>query len=125
VPGGGQELVKAEQLKRILDTVSAEAQITVVASPPIDRSSEALLWAGVTDAVVLVVPIPGARRKHLRAAIDALRVAGRRFVGTVVTDAPSSRGYRFGTPATSAPPPSDFIGADATERHEPGLGRAR
>jgi tyrosine-protein kinase len=125
VPGGGQELVKAEQLKRILDTVSAEAQITVVASPRIDRSSEALLWAGVTDAVVLVVPIPGARRKDLRVAIDALRVAGRRFVGTIVTDAPSSRGYRFGAPATSAPPPSDFIGADATERHEPGLGRAR
>jgi capsular polysaccharide biosynthesis protein/Mrp family chromosome partitioning ATPase len=122
VPGSGGELVKAEQLRRILETVQREAQIVVVAAPAVDRSSEGLLWAGVTDAVCLVVGIPGARRRSLRAAVDALNVAGKRFVGAIVTNAPQQRGYRFAAP--DARLREALLRADAAERHEPDLGSA-
>jgi capsular polysaccharide biosynthesis protein/Mrp family chromosome partitioning ATPase len=126
VPGSGPELLRAEDLRRIMGEVHGEAQMTIVASPPMDRSSEALLWAGTTDVVILVVPIPGARRRDVNAAVDALQVAGKRFVGTVIADAPQRRGYRFARPPAALGAGGRAISpGDPPERHEPDLGPAR
>jgi capsular polysaccharide biosynthesis protein/Mrp family chromosome partitioning ATPase len=99
VPGGlGGEVVRTDRLKAILDAALQHAQVVIVTAAPPDRSPEALLWAGMIDAIVLVVPMPGTRRRHVRAAVQALQVARKRFIGAILTDAPLPGRYRFRAP---------------------------
>jgi capsular polysaccharide biosynthesis protein len=105
VPGTiGGEFVRTDRLKAVLDTALREAQVAIVTTPPPDRSPEALLWAGLIDAIVLVVPLPGTKRRRVREAVQALQVARKRFIGAVVTDGPLAGRYRFRRPLEGEPP---------------------
>jgi capsular polysaccharide biosynthesis protein/Mrp family chromosome partitioning ATPase len=110
VPGAiGTDVVRTDRLQAILDAALKKAQVAIVTTAPPDRSPEALIWAGLIDAIVLVVPTPGTRRRHIRTAVRALHVARKRFIGTILTDAPLSGRYRFRRPlesrqGTGAPP---------------------
>lgn len=99
VPGTtGAEVVRTDRLKAVLDAALREAQIAIVTTPPPNRSPEALLWAGLIDAIVLVVPLPGTKRRRVREAVHAMQVARKRFIGAVVTDGPLAARYRFRRP---------------------------
>lgn len=104
VPGAiGADVVRTDRLQAILDAALNKAQVAIVTTPPPDRSPEALIWAGLIDAIVLVVPMPGTRRRHIRVAVQALQVARKRFIGTILTDPPLSARYRFRRPLESRP----------------------
>ena len=94
----GAEVVRSDRLKAVLDGALREAQVAIVTTPPPDRSPEALLWAGLIDAIVLVVSLPGTKRRRARDAVRALSVARKRFIGAVVTDGPLPGRYRFRRP---------------------------
>lgn len=94
----GGDIVRADRLRTILDGALSDSQVAIVTTPPPDRSPEAMLWAGLIDAIVLVAPMPGTRRRHLRGAVQALQVARKRFLGVVVTDAQLPARYRFRRP---------------------------
>ena len=94
----GGEVVRTDRLQAILNTALRDSQVAIVTAAPPDRSPEAMLWAGLIDAIVLVAPMPGTRRRHLRAAVQALQVARKRFIGVVLTDAQLPTRYRFPRP---------------------------
>jgi capsular polysaccharide biosynthesis protein/Mrp family chromosome partitioning ATPase len=118
VPGTiGGEIIRTDRLKAVLDAALREAQVAIVTTPPPDRSPEALLWAGLIDAIVLVVPLPGTKRRRVRDAVHALSVARKRFVGAVVTDGPLAGRYRFRRPLEGeAPPETRGIRVDRAPR---------
>ena len=94
----GSDVVRTDRLKAILDAGLKKAQVVIVTTAPPDRSPEALIWAGLIDAIVLVVPMPGSRRRNVRAAVDSLLVARKRLIGAVMTDAPLPGRYGFRRP---------------------------
>lgn len=99
VPAGlGGKVVRTDRLNAMLDAALEHAQVAIITAAPPDRSPEALLWAGMIDVIVLVVPMPGSRRRHVRAAVHALQVARKRFIGAILTDATMGRGRLFRRP---------------------------
>ena len=90
----GRDLGRIEDLHFVVDKLASTADVVVVTSPPVDRSPEAMLWARFVDAIVLVVPHPGARRQDLAASVEAIQLAGLKdkLVGTILSEqATSSR----------------------------------
>ncbi len=93
VPSGAdRDLGRVQHLEDALETLAASCEVVVITSPPIDRSSEGLLWARLVDAIVLVVPHPGGRRRDVASSMEALQQAGLKLTGTILTEpAPSPR----------------------------------
>lgn len=118
VPGTtAGEVVRTDRLQGILDTALRQSQVAIVTTAPPDASPEALLWAGLMDAIVLVVPMPGTRRGRVRDAVQSLQVARKRFVGAIVTDAAQTGRYRFRRPLDAQRPmASNGIRADRAPR---------
>lgn len=95
VPSGtGRDLGRVEHLEHTLERLAATSEVVVIAAPPVDRSSEALLWARLASAIVLVVPYPGARRREVVSSMEALRQAGLKLAGTIVSEPVPSAGLR-------------------------------
>lgn len=85
--GSGRDLGRSQYLEVILDRLAASAEVVVITAPPVDRSPEALMWARLVDAIVLVVPYPSARRRDLASSMEALRLTGLKIAGTVLVEA--------------------------------------
>jgi hypothetical protein len=90
VPAGrGRDLGSVQDRGTILEGLRTGAEVVVITAPPVDRSPEALLWAPLVDVIVLVVPLPGARRGEVNAAVEAMRLGNLQLAGTIVTDSPA------------------------------------
>jgi capsular polysaccharide biosynthesis protein/Mrp family chromosome partitioning ATPase len=83
---GDRDLSRVEDLKRLLDAVRSTADVIVITTPPVDQSPEVAMWAGLVDAIVMVAPLPGTKRREVVAGVEALRLSGRAYTGTIVTE---------------------------------------
>jgi polysaccharide biosynthesis transport protein len=91
----GREPGKVQDLSMVLDRLRAVAEVVVITAPPIDRSPEALLWAPIVDAILMVVPLPGARRAEISSGIETMRNAGIQLAGTILTETASAGSRRL------------------------------
>ena len=78
------EPLELEWAGELLERVLTEADLVVVAAPPVDRSPNALVWSRLADATVLVVERDHTKREEIPAAVDSLRIAGGNVIGTVL-----------------------------------------
>ena len=108
----GSDVVRTDRLRAILDAALKKAQVAIVTAPPPDRSPEALIWAALIDAVILVAPMPGTRRRNARAAADSLLVARKRLIGVAITDAALPARYGFRRPIEPRVPDAPVARAD-------------
>jgi receptor protein-tyrosine kinase len=83
---GNRDLSRVEDLKRLLDAIRTTADVIVITTPPVDQSPEVAMWAGLVDAIVMVAPLPGTKRRDVVASVEALRLSGRAYTGTIVTE---------------------------------------
>jgi Mrp family chromosome partitioning ATPase len=65
-------------------SLSQQFGIVVLDSPPILAAKDALLLAGIVDAVLLVIAAGGADRDEVRRAKDQLEHTGAKVIGAVL-----------------------------------------
>jgi len=79
------EPVDPQAVRRVLDSLRASASLVVVNAPPVGRSPSTLVWAGLADATLIVVPRDRTTRRSLRRAAEALRGADGNVAGAVLS----------------------------------------
>ena len=82
----GSKLMQDTSARRLLDSMRSGSDLVVLSGPPIHRSANALLWARVVDAVVLVVREETTQLENLRYAVESLRLVDANLVGTVLLE---------------------------------------
>jgi succinoglycan biosynthesis transport protein ExoP len=85
-----RDLSRVEDLNRLLAAVRTTADVIVITTPPVDQSPEVALWAGLVDAIAMVTPLPGTKRRDVVASVEALRLSGRSYTGAVITESARS-----------------------------------
>lgn len=115
------EMLDDNAVRRIMDRLLADHDLVIVAGPPTLGSAEALVYARVTDASVVVVRRDQTKRDALAHAVESLTLVGADVLG-VVLDTRSGGRFR-GRSAASAPVP-ELRPATVTPTPEraPGLG---
>ncbi|MES0873926.1 GumC family protein [Sinimarinibacterium thermocellulolyticum] len=99
-----QVMLASERFRALLDTLSARYERIVFDTPPVQLVSDALLFARMMDAVILVARANGTARKIVASAARHLRGAEAPLLGAVLNQvdirrARSSEGgyyYRYG-----------------------------
>ncbi|MGZ6643340.1 MAG: hypothetical protein ACXVFT_16135 [Solirubrobacteraceae bacterium] len=81
------DVVDADEARQVLDEHAA-ADVVLVDTPPLDRSSSGLAWASVADAALMAGQIDRTRRGDLAGGADSLRLVHARLLGTIVGAAP-------------------------------------
>jgi len=76
--------IPAPSMRQILDSVEADFDWIVVDGPPVLESPDVAALAVVADGVVMVVQAGRTKRPVLARAVDLLRKAGARVLGTVL-----------------------------------------
>lgn len=109
---GSLDVLDDGAVRRILDRLTAEHDLVIVAGPPTLGSAEALVYARATDAAVVVVRRDQTKRDALAHAVESLALVGAQVLG-VVLDARSGGRFRRSGPAAPASAP-DFRPASAT-----------
>lgn len=103
-------------VRRLIDRLLTDHDLVIVAGPPALGSAEALVYARVTDASVVVVRRDQTKRDALAHAVESLTLVGATILG-VVLDARS--GGRFRRDVEASGEPLDFGPAVALrEAHE-------
>ena len=81
---GSPRLLESERARRLLGAFGASADVVLLSPPPAGRSPVGLVWAGLTEATLLV---GGRGEPHVREAVEeaveSLRLVGANVVGTV------------------------------------------
>jgi capsular polysaccharide biosynthesis protein/Mrp family chromosome partitioning ATPase len=103
----------AESAEYMLARLRATADIVVVSAPPVNRSSAALVWAGVTDGTLLAVEEGRTSREDLEDALTSLTMVEAKVVGTLLARG-SQRLSKL-----------DGLGETVKDRFAPGLRRPR
>jgi capsular polysaccharide biosynthesis protein len=93
--------VNQANARALLASLGKNHEFVVVHAPPAHRSSDALVWAGAVDGILIVTRRQGPRREDLVATVDSLRAVGGRIVGTTIDEGPVRREW--------AAPPVDQV----------------
>ncbi|MBK6770473.1 MAG: CpsD/CapB family tyrosine-protein kinase [Ardenticatenales bacterium] len=89
-------LLDGPQTGALLARLGAEADIIILASPPVLAVSDAAVLAPLVDGVLLVLAAGRSRRDSTRAAREALDRVGANVLGVVLTEAgPSTADVRY------------------------------
>jgi polysaccharide biosynthesis transport protein len=102
----GTKLMQDTNARKLLDSIKRGSDLVILSGPPVHRSANALLWARVVDAVVLVVREETTQLENLRYAVESLRLVDANLVGTVLLErrrGASRRPPRYSGPRTLAP----------------------
>jgi polysaccharide biosynthesis transport protein len=83
-PRNALDPLELDQATEVLDRVLADADVVVLAVPPVDRSPNSLVWSRVADATILVTERDHTKREQIPAALESLRLAGANVIGTVL-----------------------------------------
>lgn len=87
----GRTMLDASTLEQLRHRLLRDADVLVVAAPPLGRSPAALAWARTADASLLVVSERHTARTDLERALTTLGAARAQLVGTVYVRAARSR----------------------------------
>jgi capsular exopolysaccharide synthesis family protein len=107
IPPNPAELLGSVQMKKLLQTLSANFDHIVIDSPPIANITDGVLLATLVDGVVLVVHGGHSSRELVQRARQLLRGVGARIFGVVlnnvkVHDAGYYYNYSYGSEHTTA-----------------------
>lgn len=86
IPPNPAELLGSLEMASLLDELSARYDYVIIDSPPVLPVTDAVILARYVDGVVLVVKSGNTPRRVVRDATQRLRVAGARFLGTILND---------------------------------------
>jgi len=89
------ELLKPQQLRRLLNDLSGHFDVTILDTPPVLVSADAALLAPLADGAILVVRAGQTDRASAERACQYLIAAGAHFLGAVLND-PAGELARYG-----------------------------
>jgi capsular polysaccharide biosynthesis protein len=82
-------MVEGERVREVLDGLLQSTDVVILSAPPVERSPSTLVWARTADATILVARRGRTSRETVSRAVDALRQARAKLVGTVLTEGSS------------------------------------
>ena len=80
-------LLSSNRLAELLSTLQGEAQYILCDAPPVLAVTDAALWAGKVDGVLLVVNAGRTKREQAKRARDVLEKVRAHIVGAVLVNA--------------------------------------
>lgn len=92
LPPNPVALLSTNRLAELLAQLSADADYVLVDAPPVLAVTDAALWAGKVDGVLLAVHAGRTRREHAQRAKTVLEKVQARIVGAVLLDAEEEAG---------------------------------
>jgi capsular exopolysaccharide synthesis family protein len=115
------DLLEPSRVEAVMAELAGEADVIVFDSPPITEFAEAIVLAGVVDAVLVAVRLSHTRQDRLQEALQVLERVGIPPLGMVVAQRRGSRGgsRRRRTPARQPRPQR----ASAGTRERAGVAR--
>lgn len=90
------ELLRTFQFERLVDSLSEQADLVIVDTPPVLPVADALEVSRAVDAALVVARIDRIRRRDLQAALRRFREARVRVLGLVANDFSTESGYGYG-----------------------------
>jgi succinoglycan biosynthesis transport protein ExoP len=130
LPPDPSELLGSAAMSKLLGRLRERFDFIVIDTPPLLPVTDAAVLATQADGVVLVVRYGKTSRHQVSSALRSIRAVGARFLGTVLTMAPSSRSGTYTYYPSSAPVSNGdapvWNGASVTDRGDgPGDGGRR
>jgi capsular exopolysaccharide synthesis family protein len=95
VPPNPAELLNSKRMRDILEEVSPMFDFVLLDSPPILAVIDGIIMSMMADSVVVVVRGGQTRRKPLRSAVEELRRARAKIIGTVYNGADRNKDGSF------------------------------
>lgn len=92
LPPNPVALLSGNRLAELLAQLSAEADYILVDAPPVLAVTDAALWAGKVDGVLLAVQAGRTKREHAQRAKTVLEKVQAHIVGAVLLDADEEAG---------------------------------
>ncbi|MCB1257043.1 MAG: polysaccharide biosynthesis tyrosine autokinase [Microthrixaceae bacterium] len=114
IPPNPSELLDSEEMRSILISLRDEYEMIIIDTPPLLPVTDAAVLAARADGVVLVVRHQKTTQNQMSTSVRALASVGARFLGTVVTMVPVSRGSDYASYDYS---PIDSSGKRTPARH--------
>jgi succinoglycan biosynthesis transport protein ExoP len=98
LPPNPAELLGSQRMRRAIDRLTAEADILIFDTPPVQVVVDAVIMSSYLDATVLVVDVGRSRRGALRQSAEALARANAKVLGVILNRIPgvsraSDHGY--------------------------------
>jgi polysaccharide biosynthesis transport protein len=91
IPANPSELVASDRFREVVRDVRKEAAIVLIDTPPILAVTDAMVVAGVVDAVVLIARAGTSTRRQLRHSLQLMRQLDAPVVGAVLNEAAEPR----------------------------------
>ncbi len=92
LPPNPVALLSGNRLADLLAQLCADADYVLVDAPPVLAVTDAALWAGKVDGVLLAVRAGRTMREHAQRAKDVLEKVHARIVGAILLDAEEETG---------------------------------
>ena len=92
LPPNPVALLSTNRLAELLAQLAVDADYVLVDAPPVLAVTDAALWAGKVDGVLLAVHAGRTRREHAQRAKTVLEKVQARIVGAVLLDAEEEAG---------------------------------
>jgi len=103
-PPNPAELLASKRMARIIESLSAQADIVVIDTPPLLAVTDAAVLASAVDGTILVVSAKRTKRAAARSALTTLQAVGGRVLGVVLVtpkgtkDEETYDAYPYSTP---------------------------
>jgi non-specific protein-tyrosine kinase len=95
LPPNPSEMVGSERMLDFLESLSDEADVVLVDSPPVLPVADAVIMAQRVDGVLLVVEVGETRSGEAQEAVDRLKQVGANTIGVVLNRVPVGGGYYY------------------------------
>ena len=101
IPPNPSELLAADRLREVLDTVRSRFDFVLLDSPPVLPVADAVILGSLVDGIVICARAGVLQREDAKHCGERLRYAGLKILGTVLnryrstTASPYSRRYRY------------------------------
>lgn len=95
------EVLSSEQFARVLDAVVAQADLTILDSPPVLPVADAMIAGQHVDGVVAVCRVGAVRRRQVREMFNRLDASEIDVIGTVANDTVSEPSYGYYEPGSA------------------------
>jgi tyrosine-protein kinase len=92
-PPDPSELLGSQHMRDLLSTLRSRFDYVVIDSPPLLPVTDAAVLAQQVDGAVLIVRHGHTHHEQLQRAVETLRQANARLLGTAITFAPASKPY--------------------------------
>jgi len=88
LPPNPSELLASRRIEEIIKSLTAQADMVFLDTPPVVAVTDAAVLASKVDGVLLVIRVGKTRREHARRAVNLLQKVNARLIGSVLNNAP-------------------------------------